>query len=171
MGRPIWPVAVALLAAAHLSQEPAALSSHRPALRMAAKKRAGASSLSGAWSGLYVYPWKQRGIPLRVPFNALIEDDAGALSGEIDEPNTFIAGAPPTLRFSLVGARRGVDVSFVKTLLAPVDIDAIHYFGTASADFDRIEGRWVIASDFSGAFTMERSGVAAETSAERSASV
>lgn len=131
-----------------------------------ARKQGRASSLSGAWSGAYSYPTNT--LPGPVPFNALLEDAAGAITGTIDEPNTFAPSDAPRLFATVVGTRDGLRVSFIKTMDGTGGKShSIHYEGDVRSDFERIDGRWTIPGNWSGAFFMERTGVAAEEAARR----
>jgi hypothetical protein len=115
----------------------------------------GFSSLTGYWAGAYLYS-RAPGAPA-VAFNATIEDIAGQLLGEIDEPNTFADPAAPRLFADLVGTRSGHDVRFVKSMDGTGGArHDIVYSGTVTADFMRIVGEWRIPSDWSGHFWMER---------------
>jgi hypothetical protein len=113
------------------------------------------SSLTGYWAGAYLYS-RAPGAP-SVPFNATIEDLAGQLLGEIDEPNTFADPAVARLTADLVGTRNGQDVRFVKSMSGAGGANHdIVYAGTVTADFMRIDGEWRIPGDWSGQFWMTR---------------
>ncbi|KAF0175398.1 MAG: hypothetical protein IV086_06885 [Hyphomonadaceae bacterium] len=134
------------------------------------KKRGRSTSLTGAWSGEYVYPFKIPGNPMRVPFNADLDDVGGSITGSIDEPNTFAVEDVPRLFSNVVGARTGSRVEFIKTLDGTGgETHSILYEGDISADFDRIEGSWSIPGVWSGAFFMEREGAQVEAAIERAA--
>ena len=112
-------------------------------------------NLSGYWTGVYDYP---RALREAVPFNAVITDSGGALSGEIIEPNTFPGVVDHELFASLSGARDGMTVSFVKTYEKSVrDKPPVMYEGSLDPTFTRIEGQWRITGQWSGPFVMNRS--------------
>ncbi len=119
--------------------------------------KAGGEDLSGFWTGVYDYP---RGLKQAVPFNAMIRDESGDLSGEIIEPNTFATAPDRELFASLSGTRRGGDVHFVKSYEdLPRAGHSIAYSGTLNADRTKLEGTWRSmepGSTWSGPFVMNR---------------
>jgi len=123
-------------------------------------------NLSGYWTGVYDYP---RGDREPVPFNAVIKEVAGALGGEIVEPNTFSTAKERELFSSLSGSRRGKAVHFVKTYeRVPKGGHSIAYEGRLDATGTRIDGTWrsmAANSTWSGPFVMNRS-VGKKTSVE-----
>jgi hypothetical protein len=111
--------------------------------------------LSGFWTGVYDYPVAHRE---PVPFNAVIEDAGGALSGEIIEPNTFSRAKDRELFASISGSRQGNAVHFVKTYeRVPQAGHSVVYQGTLDGTGTRIEGTWRAHPLWSGAFVMNRS--------------
>ncbi|SOH93037.1 hypothetical protein SAMN06273572_101891 [Monaibacterium marinum] len=97
-------------------------------------------SVSGHWSGRYTYP--ARFAP-PVTFTALLDEHAGIIDGWSDEPNTFMADAPSTLRADLNGERSGQTITFVKTYqISHPDADFVHYSGTINPSLTHIVGAW-----------------------------
>jgi hypothetical protein len=131
-----------------------------------AQDKASFTSLTGYWSGLYVYP-RNRLPP--TPFNATLEDRDGQLIGETDEPNLFAERGAARLFADIIGTRAGLAVRFVKSMdgTGGANHDIV-YEGTATADFMRIDGTWTIPGNWSGGFTMRRLDAAlAQGRAER----
>lgn len=93
-----------------------------------------------------------------MPFNAVITDSGGALTGEIIERNTFSPTTDPDLFASLSGTRNGSSVMFVKTYeKVPRGGHSILYEGTLDASRTRIDGTWKANARWSGPFVMNRS--------------
>lgn len=115
-------------------------------------------SLSGFWTGVYDYPGGHRE---PVPFSAVIEDVAGALGGEIVEPNTFSSAKERELFASLSGTRQGGSVHFIKTYeRVPNGGHSLVYDDILDAAATRIDGTWSTtppAWPLSGPFVMNRS--------------
>jgi hypothetical protein len=137
-------------------------------LRGRVRKRTKSLTLDGSWSGEYGYD-----IPKgrhNVPFNATLNELDGALSGLMDEPNTFGHPSAPRLYASLDGVRQGAAVRFVKTYDGVGGIrHAVVYQGEANATFTRIDGVWSVGS-FRGPFYMQRHVAATDAEeAEREA--
>lgn len=112
-------------------------------------------SLSGYWNGVYRYPDRSAS----VRFNAVLEERAGALSGECVEPNTFADPSVSELFASIAGWRDGAQVSFAKQYEdVPGAGYALQYDGLADGGLTRIEGRWrfVGGIPWSGPFVMIR---------------
>jgi hypothetical protein len=163
---PILFVAAGLVLVSALAlDQPAPMSAQRAPVRIA--RRTGRyTSLSGVWSGAYSYAAVFDVTP--VPFNALIQENGGALTGDIDEPNTFADPTAPRLFASLTGARAGSEVAFAKKYNgAGGAAHVVRYHGVANPDLTRIEGRWTVGGARSGAFFMERSGAEAEAAVSR----
>jgi hypothetical protein len=110
--------------------------------------------LSGAWSGLYSFP---KGPP-PVFFDADLASSGDWITGTTSE-TVMIGGHKRILGSTLSGRRSGHEVTWLKTYDdAPVEYDAVHYEGRINADASEIEGRWVIAGNWSGTFLMIRGG-------------
>ena len=114
----------------------------------------GFTTLSGAWMGRYDYGAGQ----CPVSFEAMLQDDAGALSGQITEPNTFRRDMGASLTASLVGDRLGYDVTFRKIYAGFDQGGDPVYEGVLNAALDRIDGMWRFSNDpqWSGRFMMIR---------------
>jgi hypothetical protein len=112
-------------------------------------------NLSGFWTGVYDYPVTHRE---PVPFNAVIEDVGGALSGEIVEPNTFSQAKERELFANISGTRQGTAVHFIKTYeRVPRGGHSLVYQGTLDGTGTRIDGTWRAHAGWSGPFVMNRS--------------
>ena len=123
-------------------------------------------SLTGLWRGQYEYPVAIWGVR-SVPFNARIEDVAGAISGQTDEPNALRLGGSTLVTARVSGHRAGLNVSFVKQMDGSGGMThSIQYQGVVNDSFTRITGTWAIPREWSGRFFMERADVVAEASAE-----
>jgi hypothetical protein len=124
------------------------------------------ASLTGSWSGAYRYPGGRR----ETVFNAQIEESAGAFIGSVQEPNDFASGGD-VLHASIEGSREGSSVTFTK-FYDHADIrHSIRYDGTVDAALMRIEGRWIVRSDWSGTFFMVRDDDGEAAEAERAAEI
>lgn len=111
-------------------------------------------SLSGYWTGVYDYPAADEA----VPFNAVLSDEAGRISGEIIEPNTFAQAPDRELFSSLSGALDGGSITFIKHYESlPGAGHTVLYVGHVDAARTKIEGRWRIGATWSGPFVMNRS--------------
>lgn len=128
------------------------------------------NNLSGYWTGIYDYSLASKD---PVPFNVVITDETGSLSGEFIEPNTFAKTPDRELFASLSGARDGMNVHFIKTYeRVPRAGHSVIYEGTLDSTFNRIEGQWRAPAPcrVTGSFIMNRtkgSGAKAEKMAER----
>lgn len=112
------------------------------------------SNLSGFWTGVYDYRDASMDA---VPFNAVLTEAAGAVTGEVVEPNTFCSDATPEVFASLDGDREGERVSFVKRYEdRPGAGHIVRYEGVADAKLETISGTWAVGGD-SGPFVMNRS--------------
>lgn len=96
---------------------------------------AGGASLTGVWSGKHTYA--RIGRPTAC--NATIVDQAGSLTGETIEPNTFLDAPTQTLMAGLIGTRDGQDVAFRKTY-SDFKSPTLHDEGTATPDLKRSLG-------------------------------
>jgi hypothetical protein len=118
-----------------------------------------AASLTGIWHGIYSYP-----IPRApVSFVATMIETASAVSGTTHEPCT-IGGSPDEILYAtLLGSRQHSAVAFVKTYdcVNPC-YGTVAYEGTVSPDGTEIEGRWIVAGNWSGKFLMIRSAARTE---------
>ncbi len=118
--------------------------------------------LTGRWLGRYQY---DSAAPV-VAFEADLEEFAGALTGEIREPNSFRPDQGAELSASLTGSRAGTAVDFVKVYRGFTQGDHPHYSGTTNPALTRIEGQWhfLRAPWMRGRFVMMRKPLAsAET--------
>ncbi len=117
------------------------------------------SSLSGFWTGVYDYP---DNYAEPVPFNVVLIEVAGSLSGEIDEPNTFSPDTIGRLFARLTGSSDGTSVQFVKKYEKVREAGHnVHYDGAVNGDLTIIEGHWTVTDwmgSWSGPFIMNRSG-------------
>ena len=138
-----------------------------PRVLRARTRGRGSSSLAGAWSGEYAYAVFGRGE--RVPFNALLGETGGALSGSIDEPNTFGDPSAARLFAHVDGERAGTRVRFTKTYDGSGgQTHSVFYEGEANAALTRIDGVWRV-SWLRGTFFMERADAAVEIAEEGAA--
>lgn len=115
--------------------------------------------LTGQWSGTFSYP---DGIEPSTPFEAIIEDQGGHLSGKIIEPSHTDGR---TLEATLIGTRHGSSCDFIKTYTsdAPGDYDQpVDYVGGIGPDGLTINGVWSLL-DFDGKFEMHRDQSAQKT--------
>lgn len=111
-------------------------------------------NLSGAWTGVYDYSDMDRGA---VSFTADLTDIAGAVWGDVTEPNSFSPIAAKTLQAVLSGTRSGYEVTFAKDYTGdvPGGEHTVHYAGIISDDGRRITGSWRIYL-LSGPFVMNK---------------
>jgi hypothetical protein len=119
-------------------------------------------SLSGFWTGVYDYPGNAEDA---VPFNALLIEVGGALSGEITEPNSFSSSPVSQLYAKIAGSRSSSSVSFIKTYEKVKEGGhQIHYEGIVDDALTKIEGMWTDPGfpSWSGPFILNRSGHASE---------
>jgi hypothetical protein len=130
------------------------------ALRARTRKRTRSITLDGSWTGEYGYD-----VPGRrgnVPFNATLNETEGALSGLIDEPNTFGHPSAPRLFASLDGTRNGNAIRFIKTYNGAGGVrHSVLYQGEANAALTRIDGMWTV-SWLKGPFYMTRAATLAD---------
>ena len=132
-------------------------------------------SLSGPWTGVYDH---NNSAQEAVSFTADLTDIAGAVWGDIEEPNSFSPTAAKVLAASVSGMRSGYEVTFEKTYIGEVPGGEfpVFYAGTMSRNGQRISGTWKIRGPWpaSGPFVMNRIKgqavsrvLALETEAER----
>ncbi len=125
------------------------------------------TSLSGAWSGNYIYP----GSLDPVPFVVELRDSGGALSGIVTEPAPAYAGGGE-VQAVITGARSGSAVRFTKVYDSLEHFrDPVRYEGLVDDEECEISGEWHIAANWSGGFVMtrpkpERARIEAEESVE-----
>ena len=117
--------------------------------------------LSGEWTGVYNYPFA---LP-PVPFDAVIHDQSGRISGTTSE----IGGTPFSLarRLDAVidGTRTGASVIFLKMYdQADGEYDVVQYSGTVDSEGDEIGGHWQVRG-MTGTFLMVRRPRASEMEA------
>jgi hypothetical protein len=112
-------------------------------------------NLSGLWLGSFSYP---SGLGPTTPFLASLQDDNGALSGTIVEPNT-VGHSSEQLGALISGSRSGTSVDFTKMYDAESDAaHAVDYVGKLSADGNTISGVWSLEA-MDGSFEMFREAV------------
>lgn len=120
-------------------------------------------SLSGHWTGVYDY-FESESVDghetLAVPFQAIIIETAGQITGHIDEPDTFNFSAI-NLQAHINGTRNGKEVQFVKEYPYEGFNDYfIRYDGSVDKEVIQIEGIWTTIEpdgySWSGPFKMNR---------------
>ncbi|WP_368185862.1 hypothetical protein [Aestuariibius sp. HNIBRBA575] len=97
------------------------------------------TSLTGRWSGYFGYT---NAAAPRVVFEAVLQETAGLVTGEIMEPNTFRSDINGDLLSAISGSRDGLEVSFLKTYTDFDEDDSPFYDGMVNRALSRIEGRW-----------------------------
>lgn len=109
--------------------------------------------LTGRWDGIFNYP---RALP-PTGFVAMLAEQAGTLTGEVEEVGDYGADRGVPLAALVEGERIGSAVRFTKRYddLARAHY-AVRYDGTLSAENDEITGEWTIAGVWSGTFIMVR---------------
>lgn len=123
------------------------------------------SSLTGSWSGAYRYPDAGG----ETVFNVQLQEAGGLFVGSTQEPNDFVASTDSILHAEIGGSREGSSVAFTKFYNHADVRHSIRYEGTADDALMRIEGRWVVRSDWSGTFFMVRDDDGEAAEAEESA--
>lgn len=118
----------------------------------------GKANLTGHWTGLYNYPDCEP----PVPFEAVLHESSGCLTGTIEEVSDLIHRFGDRLRAVIDGRREGSLVQFLKMYDADEDYDVVHYEGEIHPDGNEIDGRWDIAGIWSGTFLMIRASGAEE---------
>ncbi|MCD2323854.1 hypothetical protein LQ953_07470 [Sphingomonas sp. IC-56] len=87
-------------------------------------------------------------------FIALLDEQSGAITGTITEPDSEEAGG--VLRAVVGGQRSGSSVAWMKQYDGSGRLaHAVRYTGAVNADATEIRGRWQLEG-FSGGFTMTR---------------
>ncbi len=127
------------------------------------------SDMNGIWSGRYEYSGRGEA----VKFTAWFDDQDGALSGTILEPNTFALSSAEDLQADITGARHGLEVEFTKTYQAGSGAHnvPIIYSGTVDKAFTLLRGTWVFPDGpmfDKGIFEMSRASVGIESARLRS---
>ena len=106
-------------------------------------------NLAGVWYGRY----DALGYPETNNFVAQLNDDGGAISGSITEPDT--TGQYDVRRAFVSGSRSGSTLRFVKQYDGGALAHAVRYSGEINADATEIAGTWVIVRHH-GVFSMRR---------------
>ena len=106
-------------------------------------------NIGGIWYGRY----DAQGFPETNSFVAHLDDDNGAISGTITEPDT--RGDHGVRRAFVSGNRSGTELRFVKQYDGGALAHAVRYAGEIDADATEISGLWVIVRHH-GIFTMRR---------------
>ncbi|MEL6913895.1 MAG: hypothetical protein AAFP13_05305 [Pseudomonadota bacterium] len=121
--------------------------------------------LTGPWMGRYNYV--SRALP-PVAFNATLVDEAGDLSGETIEPNSFSDVEIDSLIAGIIGVREGRIVRFTKNY-SDIDAPRIDYEGKIDPQFTRVQGTWTFpnAPWEHGTFVLIRDAVGAEQGVRR----
>lgn len=118
------------------------------------------TDLSGFWVGVYEYPRNDLNITDKtVKFNAVLQDDGGALSGEICENVTNIPDHDGLLFASIVGQHIDAYVSFIKTYENASEMyTTVIYEGVLRDNESYIKGTWTVTGEYgwSGQFVMCR---------------
>ncbi|WP_010542928.1 hypothetical protein [Sphingomonas elodea] len=118
------------------------------------------NSVTGVWYGRWA---SDDGAVEPNRFIALLEEQGGAISGTVSEPDR---GGGPPVHATLRGARSGGAIHWIKQYDgAGPFAHAVHYSGEVRDDATRIAGTWQFAH-YSGAFVMERETFSAEELAE-----
>ena len=111
--------------------------------------------LSGRWKGRYFYPREHRG-RMDVPFEMDLVLSQGWIDGYVSEPNTFGDKTSKNLYATFSGAITGNKVIWTKKYDGTGGIShSVRYTGTLDRKKRRIEGRWIISSNWSGKFHIE----------------
>ena len=114
-----------------------------------------ALDIGGLWMGSFAYP---NGAGPTTPFLANIEDNDGALSGTIVEPN-HMGVSSDSLEAVLAGSRDGRSIDFTKVYDGSSDAaHAVDYVGQLSEVGSTITGVWSL-QDWDGSFEMHREAV------------
>lgn len=125
-------------------------------------------SLSGFWSGVYDYP---DSFDEAVPFNVILTDEAGTLTGEIIEPNTFSPEDIDHMFASLNGNLIDNSIMFIKTYENADNAGhRVRYEGIVNPEKTVIQGEWTTLDEefpWSGPFIMNRTISHSETTETR----
>lgn len=123
--------------------------------------------LSGRWIGIYNYPDDSPS----VPFDAVLLESGGRISGTIEEVDEYLGDAHLTA--TVDGSRDGEAVRFAKFYdSGDEDFDTVLYDGAVNAEGAEIHGRWEIPGSWSGSFIMTREiGADAALAVERGETV
>lgn len=97
-------------------------------------------SLSGLWTGRYDYARTSVGAP--VSFEVVLSEEGRIFTGEVVEPNTFVADGGDTLMAVISGSRDGQFVQFLKTYTDFDGLDHPVYEGRCNDALTRIAGDW-----------------------------
>jgi hypothetical protein len=121
-------------------------------LAIDASTRRVTSDLTGRWSGHYFYPQPVNGISA-VAFEMDLTFSQGRVSGYVSEPNTFGQKTSANLYATFEGSVAGTEVAWIKTYDGTAGVEhSVRYEGTLDRRSRTIQGRWIISSDWSGAF-------------------
>ena len=113
---------------------------------------AGSQDLTGRWTGVYLY---ESGLGEPVNFLCDLEDEAGALTGEISE-RVSLFEADEQLSAFVLGQRSGSNVSFAKTYDGAGSFaHRVDYAGQVNETGTIISGYWDIEGE-GGTFSMRR---------------
>lgn len=107
-------------------------------------------NLAGVWYGRY----DALGYAETNSFVAHLNDDDGAISGTITEPDT--TGQYDVRRAFVSGSRSGSTLRFVKQYDGGARAHAVRYSGEINADATEISGTWAIVRHHHGIFSMRR---------------
>jgi len=129
--------------------------------------------LSGRWTGVYFYPVDAELNPdddmPPTPFEALLEDADGLVTGRTTEPDYLSGRDAPAVTATLEGHHDQGVLTFTKSPEGA--LHTIDYVGRISNDGNTIAGDWFIHGDWSGRFRMDRSTTQQEMALNREAAV
>ena len=131
--------------------------------------------LTGRWTGVYFYPvdpdWNANDNLPATPFTAELVDTAGLVRGTTMEPDVLGPPDSPPIPATLEGHHLDGELTFTKLPDGGGQIHTIDYIGAISGDGNSISGRWVIHSEWSGTFQMQRRVTPATVAIEQAATV
>jgi hypothetical protein len=131
-----------------------------PATTAKVAPEAKAGAISGAWQGEYFYP--DGSGQDSVKFDVVLVQDGETVVGYMKEPNTFGNQGEPFLHALLKGRfdPKSGKLTFTKTYDGTAgQSHDVEYTATLPAKATKVEeGAWTIGGNFSGRFTLERSG-------------